>query len=88
MRGSLRLETKEGVYYSHMQISQILIGINIVSALVVLLFVQRLLKAASKYAWNPGDNEVQLAQRIIILKSIVVIVCISIIAAIINVSLG
>ncbi len=71
-----------------MQLSQILIGINIVSALTVLVFVRQLLKASSKYAWNPGDNAVQLAQRIIIFKSIVAIVCIAIIAAIVNISLG
>lgn len=69
-----------------MELSQILIGINILSALIVLFFSRKLLKAASVYNWNPGDNDVQLAQRIIILKSIVAIVCIAIIAAIMNIA--
>ena len=71
-----------------MESSQILIGINIVSAFIVLYFSRRLLKASSKYAWNPGDNDVQLAQRIIILKSIVAIMCVAIIAAIVNIAAG
>ncbi len=71
-----------------MDISQIIIGLNIAFVCIAVFFVHRILRASSLYNWNPGDSDIQLAQRIIILKSIVAIACVAIIAAILNVALS
>lgn len=76
------------LYTVYMETSQIIVGLNIFFVLSVIFFIQRLLKASSTYNWHPGDNDIQLAQRIIILKCIVGIACIGIIAAAINIALG
>lgn len=57
---------------------------NIIFVAVVILFMNRMLRAASLYNWNPGDPVVQNPQRIKILQSIVVIACIGLVAAIVN----
>lgn len=62
----------------------VILILNIISVVVVILFVNRMLKAASTYNWNPGDSAIQDPQRIKILQSIVVIACIGLGAAIIN----
>lgn len=62
--------------------------LNIICVVVVVFFANRMLKASSKYNWNPGDSDVQDPERIKILQSIVAIACIGLIAAIVNILLG
>lgn len=67
---------------------QIITVFNIVCVAVVVFFANRMLKASSKYNWNPGDSDLQAAERIKILQSIVAIASIGLIAAIINIIIG
>lgn len=58
---------------------------NSLCALVALFFIDRMLRAGSKYSWNPGDSKIQGEQRIIILQCILTLTVLGILAAIVNV---
>ncbi len=68
--------------------SQIILILNIVFALAVVFLVNRMLRAASKFNWNPGDSDIQNKQKFIILKGLIALACIALAAAIINAFLG
>jgi hypothetical protein len=64
---------------------QQLLVFNIVCVVLVAIFVRRILKASSKFNWNPGDGAIQGKQQLIILQTIVILAFIVIVAAIANV---
>ncbi len=68
--------------------SQTLLIANIVFVVFVFLLVQRMLSAASIFKRNPGDNDVQTKQKIIILKAIVFTAFITLTAALMNAFFG
>ncbi len=61
---------------------------NIVCVVAVLYFTNRMLGAASKYNWNPGDSVIQDAEKIKVLQCIVLIAFIGLVAAIVNIFFG
>lgn len=67
---------------------QIVLIFNIICVLAVVFLVNRMLRAASKFNWNPGNSELQNKQKFIILKAIITVACITLLAAIINAFLG
>ncbi len=69
-------------------ISQAILALNIVFVILVVFWMNRLLRAASKFNWNPGDGQVQNKQKFIILKTILKVAAISLIAAVINIFFG
>lgn len=71
-----------------MELSDIITIFNIVAVVVVIYFTNRMLKASSVYNWNPGDSEIQDAQKIKALQSIVSIAFVGLIAAIVNIVLS
>lgn len=68
--------------------SQVVLLLNVVFVVVVVVLVNRMLRAASKFNWNPGDSDLQNKQKFIILKAIIAIACIALFAAVINAFLG
>lgn len=57
---------------------------NIIFVFIVVFLVNRMLRAASKYSWNPGDNDVQTKQKFIILYSLIAVAGIALLAVLIN----
>ena len=70
------------------QIPSVISIVNVVCILIVIFYVNRMLRSASIYNWNPGDSEVQDRQKIKILQSIVIIAFVGIVAAIANILLA
>lgn len=68
--------------------SQILLILNILFVFAVVLLVNRMFRAASKYNWNPGDGDLQNKQKFIILYSLIAVACIALLAMLINAFLG
>ncbi len=64
---------------------QQLLVFNIVCVLLVAFFVRRILRASSIFNWNPGDDAIQGKQKLVILKTIVILAFIVIVAALVNV---
>ncbi|HLC49043.1 MAG TPA: hypothetical protein VJI96_01515 [Candidatus Andersenbacteria bacterium] len=69
-------------------LNQPLLIANIFLVCFVLFLVQRMLKAAAIFKRNPGDNDVQYKQKIIILKTIVLTAFTTLVAAILNAFFG
>lgn len=61
---------------------------NIICVIIVIFFVNRMLRASSIYNWNPGDSKVQDPQKIKVLQSIIVIAFVGLAAAIVNIFFG
>lgn len=68
--------------------AQNLLILNVVFVVIVGFFVHRMLRAASKFGWNPGDGDIQNKQKFIILKSILIIAFTALTAAIVNAFFG
>ena len=64
--------------------SQLLLIVNMVCVVLVALLLRRMFKAANVFKWNPGDNELQIMQKNIILLMIVFIASTALFAAIVN----
>jgi hypothetical protein len=70
------------------ELSQILLVLNILFVIAVIFLTNRMLRAASKFNWNPGDGEVQNKQKFIILKSLIAVAGVALLAALVNALLG
>lgn len=68
--------------------TQLLLIANLFFVVFVLFLVRRMLKAASIFKWNPGDNDVQGKQKLTILRTIVLTAFVTLIAAIMNAFFG
>ncbi len=68
--------------------SQILLIVNIIFVFAVVFLVNRILRAASKYNWNPGDGDVQNKQKFIILNSLIEVAGIALLAMLVNAFVG
>ncbi|HSX24792.1 MAG TPA: hypothetical protein VLG69_02410 [Candidatus Andersenbacteria bacterium] len=68
--------------------SLFLIISNLLYVCIVIWYTYGMLRAASIMSWNYGRSDVQEAQRIRILKAIVIIASVGIVAAITNTVFG
>ena len=68
--------------------SVFLIVSNLLYVCIVVWCVYSMLRAASVINWNPGKIELQKAERIKIMTSIVIVASVGIVAAITNILFG
>lgn len=69
-------------------ISPLLLVINIILVIIVTFLVNRILRASSKFNWNPGDGEIQGKQKFIILRSLIAVAVVALAAVLINAFFG
>ncbi len=68
--------------------SAFLIISNLIYVCIVVWSIYSMLRAASVINWNPGKIDLQKAERIKILTSMVIVVSVGIVAAITNILFG
>ncbi|OGY37262.1 MAG: hypothetical protein A3E36_01085 [Candidatus Andersenbacteria bacterium RIFCSPHIGHO2_12_FULL_45_11b] len=68
--------------------SGFIVASNLLYVCIVLVCTYRMMRAASVYNWNPGKSDIQQAQKITILTSIIIIASVGLVAAITNILFG
>lgn len=66
----------------------VIYALNAILLVVVMVLAVRITQAGVTYMWNPADEDIKYAMRMIILKSLVAIIAIGLFATIFNLLAG